>query len=501
MFSALSALPLTVSTVPGESATSFASRLACRNGVSRLIKFCSDVGIDYFRLVNGDPIEIERLAVLGGVDAAALQEATPNLIEPGWFRLGKERIKFTGFIRTTIRICPKCVAEAPDDMAIMHRGLWQLSSIRTCAKHGCYLVSLPKPSSSNDSFDHIGLLRNYRPGESQLADQDDLELERYLMDRVRYGPGKSWLDRLPFHVAAQTCEMFGVLLTSGPRMKRAEVTDEEWCAAGTTGVGVLRGGPKALQRKLKSIQDSHPVGEKLYRSHYRVFFDWLRYRDDDREFDAIRDVVRDFIFKNFPIMEGAIVLGEPCREQHLHSFSTAKQVFGISHRKLGGKLASIGMAKQQPYGPFYRLERYIPAALLSDIVAEVNSLLSTKEAKKMIGVDHELLAQLTSHGLITKRCDYGIKSTVYHPDDVKDFLSRLRKLVVCQSESDKEFIDISTAARRHGVMIAPLIEMILKQRIPLYIDDRSAESFRAFRLRPDTLKNIYGRPREPAVSS
>lgn len=500
MFSALRALPLTVSTLPGESATSFASRLACRNGVPRLIKFCSDIGIDYFRLVNGDPMEIERLAALGGVDAAALQEATPTLLESGWFRLGKERIKFTGFIRTTIRICPKCVAEAPDDMAVMHHGLWQLSSIRTCAKHSCCLVSLPKPSSSNDSFDHIGLLRNNRPGESQIVDQHDLELERYLMDRVQYGPGKSWLDRLPFHVAAQTCEMLGVLLTSGPKAKRVEVMDKEWCAAGTAGIGVLREGPRALRRKLKSIQDSHPVGEKLYRSHYRVFFDWLRYRDDDSEFDAVRDVVRDFIFKNFPIPEGAIVLGKPCPEQHVHSFSTAKQVFGVSHWKLGRKLATMGMAKRHSRGRFYTLERYIPAAMLNDIVTEVNALLTSKEAAKIIGINYVLLEKLATHGLVKRHFDDGLSTPYYDPNDVKDFIGRLRELAI-RADSDRGLINISTAARRRGVMIAPLTEMILEQRIPLYIDDPSAESFRAFRLRPESLKNIYGRPKESIVSS
>lgn len=500
MFSALRALPLTVSTAPGESASSFASRLAWRNGVPRLITFCSDVGIDYFRLVNGDPMEIERLAVLGGVDETILQDATPTLIEPGWFRLGKERIKFTGFIRTTVRICPKCVAETPDDMAVMHHGLWQLSSIRTCAKHGCYLVSLPKPSSSNDSFDHIGLLRNNRPGESQIADQDDLELERYLMNRVRYGPGKSWLDRLPFHVAAQTCEMFGVLLTSGPKAQRAEVTDKEWSAAGTAGIAVLLEGPRAMQEKLKSIQNSHPVGEKLYRSHYRVFFDWLRYRDDDNEFDAVRDVVRDFIFKNFPVTEGSIVLGKPCPEQHVHSFSTAKQVFDISHHRLGRKLTTMGMAKLHPCGKFYTLEHYIPTTLLSNIVAEVNMLLSAKEAAKIIGIDGVVMARLASHGLIAKHSEYGERSTLYHREDLKAFLGRLRDLAK-RTGVNKELIDISTAARRRGVTIASLTEMILKQRIPLYINAHSAESFRAFRLRPESLKNIYGKPKESVVSS
>ncbi|WP_126153984.1 hypothetical protein [Paracoccus haematequi] len=60
-------------------------------------------------------------------------------------------------------------------------------------------------------------------------------------------------------------------------------------------MSILRDGSEALRQTLKEIQASHPVGEKLYRSHYGVFFDWLRSRDDDPDFDVVRDVVREFI--------------------------------------------------------------------------------------------------------------------------------------------------------------------------------------------------------------
>ena len=49
---------LRVPAIVGECATSLASRLAVRNGVSRMIHFCSDVGIDYFALIQGDPIAV-----------------------------------------------------------------------------------------------------------------------------------------------------------------------------------------------------------------------------------------------------------------------------------------------------------------------------------------------------------------------------------------------------------------------------------------------------------
>ncbi|RDW13789.1 TniQ family protein [Paracoccus thiocyanatus] len=500
MFTATNPLPLTVPTVVGESATSFASRLARRNGVPRMITFCSDVGIDYFALVNGGPVEIQRLAVLGGIDPVPLQAATPSLVEPGWFRLGKERIKFTGFIRTTLRVCPRCVHEAPDRTGIVHHGAWQLAAIRTCAKHGCHLVAAPKPKNGNDCFDHVPMLDSFKPTGGDLAVSQNMELERYLTERIQNGPGQTWLDRLPLHIAAQTCEMFGALLTLGPRVKRTEPTDAQWAAAGTAGLSILRGGPDALRQKLKDIQDSHPVGEKLYRSHYGVFFDWLRSRDDDPDFDVVRDVVREFIFENFPVTVGSIVLGKPCPEQLVHSFSTAKQVFGIPHHRLGQKLVTLGIAKPHASDRFYTLTRYIPTVLLIDIIAELGARISAKEAAKVIGVETVVLARLAHHGLIPKQSEYGKRSTIYRPEDLEAFLEQLRGLAK-PAGAIKDLIDISTAARRRGVTIAALTKLILAHRIPLYFEGFSAEDFRAFRVHPSSLNGIYRRPQEPVVSS
>lgn len=116
MFSTVSRLGLTVPSVFGESATSFAARLARRNGAPRLIPFCSDMGLDHRALTNGNETEILRLAALAGVDHKPLLFWTPRLTAPGWFQLGHERIKFTAFARTKIRTCPLCLLEGQTRM-------------------------------------------------------------------------------------------------------------------------------------------------------------------------------------------------------------------------------------------------------------------------------------------------------------------------------------------------------------------------------------------------
>lgn len=500
MFTATKPLPLTVPSREGETATSFASRLARRNGVPRLITFCSDLGIDYFALVNGASLEIQRLAALGGCDPVTLQAATPSLIEPGWFQLGKERIKFTAFIRTTLRICPVCLKEAPDRTGLIHQGIWQLASIRTCEQHGCYLVVVPKPRNANDCFDHISMVDQHLPEGINPVRPEDLELEQYLLNRIRNGPTKLWLDRSSFHVAAQACEMLGALLTLGPDARRSQLTVDQWTVAGTAGLRTLRKGSKGLRGKLKEIRDSHPIEEKLHRAHYRVFFEWLRYRDDDTDFDIFRNIVRDFIFKNFPIQQGSIIFGKPCPEQRLHTFTTAHKLFRIPHIRLGRKLATMGIAKLEAGGRFYSLHRYIPTEVLNDIRSEVISLVGAKEAAKSIGIQYVLFERLAEQGLVKRYYEDGQVTSYYHKRDIEDFMDGLARLAQ-RPNMGVECVDIGAAARLRGVMIAPLTEFILKRKISLYTDEVRPKSFREFRVCLKDLTHLNGRQREKIVSS
>lgn len=498
MFSSLKKLPLTVDLVPGESATSLGSRLARRNGVQRLITFCSDVGIDYFALANGDPQEVARLAALAGVDLATLQLGTPQLIEPGWFRLGKERIKFTAFSRTSLRSCPACLTEGRHVDHAGHHGLWQLTSVRTCPVHGCYLVALPARQNGNDTFDIMRLLERYAPVAPIPAPADDLELERYLRQRVQCGAGDGWLDRLPFHVAAQTCEGFGLLLTHGPNAKRDQMSPPEWASAGAAGFRVLREGPNALRASLKTIQMAQPLDNTLYRTRFRVFFEWLRYRDDDPDFDVIRDIVRDFVFRNFPIAEGQVVLGQTCPEQYVHSLATARSTFGISGWKLGRRLAAIGLAQRSSVSKRFVLSDYAPADVVRDIVTEVDALLNATEAAERVGIDRTMMTKFTARGLIPRYYAEHNTTPLYHPRDLAAFLSKLRRLAVKDAAPQHPF-DIPEASRRLSVPMDRVTQVILENQIRLYADGAPQARFRDFRVLIDSIQGAFGAEQEGAL--
>lgn len=498
MIGSLKKLPLTVDLVPGESATSLGSRLARRNGVQRLITFCSDVGIDYFALANGDPQEVARLAALGGVDPAALQTGTPQLVEPGWFRLGQERIKFTAFSRTSLRSCPACLAKGQPVDHAAHHGLWQLTSIRTCPVHACYLVPLPPRQNGNDTFDVVRLLERFVPVAPVTAAAADLEMERYLLHRVQSGASDGWLDRLPFHVAAQTCEGFGLLLTHGPDTKRDLVASADWAAAGTAGFRVLRAGPDAFRAKLKGLQMAQPLDSTLYRTRFRVFFEWLRYRDDDPDFDVIRNIVRDFVFRNFPIAEGQVVLGQPCPEQYVHSLATARSTFGVSSWQLGRRLAAIGLAQRSSGSKRFVLRDYAPANVVRNIVTEVDALLNATEAAERVGIDRNMMTKFTSRGLIPRYFAEQNTIPLYHPRDLAAFLGQLRRLVV-KDAALQHPLDIPEASRRLGVPMDRVAQIILENQIKLYASEVPQARFRDFRLSLDALRGAFGAQQEGAV--
>ena len=102
------------------------------NGEDRLRSFCTHMGLSIKQLRLGDVGCLVRLSRLADVDLNALSAWTPKQNEAGYFDLGAERIKFSAFTRTTMRMCPTCVAE--DE--VHQKGIWQLSQIRICPDHG-----------------------------------------------------------------------------------------------------------------------------------------------------------------------------------------------------------------------------------------------------------------------------------------------------------------------------------------------------------------------------
>jgi hypothetical protein len=500
MFSHFTQLPLSVEHFPGETATSVASRLALLNGAPRLIAFCSDIGISHSGLTNGREQEVRDIAALAGHDAESLLFSTPQHSEPRWFRLGRERLKFTVFSRTGTRACPVCASEGLETnnrANVGHLGLWQISSIRSCALHGCLLASIPDPTSNKDVFDFAHLVEHHRFDEP-VPTPAHSGLESYLARRIANGSGSSWLDKLPFHIAAQTADNLGVLLTLGPNAKRSEVSNLEWVAAGDAGYQVLKDGPDALHVALRDLKVGYVNGTGRYRTRYRCFFDWLRFRNDDRDFDCIRDLVRDFVWRNFPVAKGALVLGEPCPEQHVHSLSTAATATGITRRQLARRLCAMSWARPSGGTNGIELTDFIPTDVVERIKSEFSGLLNATEAAAYLGIKRFMLTKLSQPQLIPLFMSQDKTYPLYEQKALDGFLARLEQLRERYAPIEG-WLEIATAAHRLKITTERAVTLILLHKLPLRPARKDVVGFRDYRVALADLREALTLPEVGAV--
>ena len=97
-------LALRVDEIEGECATSLASRLAQRNGEARLRSFCTHLSLPIKQLRLGEEGCLRALSKLAHLDLERLWAGTPCESETGYFDLGREQIKFSAFLRATMRV-------------------------------------------------------------------------------------------------------------------------------------------------------------------------------------------------------------------------------------------------------------------------------------------------------------------------------------------------------------------------------------------------------------
>lgn len=289
-------------------------------------------------------------------------------------------------------------------------------------------------------------------------------LEQYLLGRIRGAKGPEWLDSLQFHVAAQLCENFGLLLTKGPDAIRHETTPREWLAAGAAGFRVLRAGKNALTKRLKQIQDRNPIQYQLYRSRYRIFYQWLRDRNDGPEFDEIHDHVRQFVFDNFPVKPGALVLGVPCKEQRLHTICTASRRYGISNKMLGRCLVDRGLARRVSGSLTPRIHAYIPNDVIEEIVFETVGTMDIGQAAQYLDMDRNLVSRLVGKGWISHLVKPGTDWPRFSEIHLKRFVSGL-----CGKPAERlppeKLTDIPTAAHRTRCSVEHIVELVLSGRL------------------------------------
>ncbi|WP_434722877.1 TniQ family protein [Mesorhizobium sp. RIZ17] len=487
-------LPLTVPLGDGETAASFASRLAGRNGAANVVEFCYDMGFDFAAVLRGDADAVSRLASLGGVSAEALQ-AFAFRKEGSRIILGGEVLLKSCLVRQRIRICPKCLIEdiersphLPPDIAVHGRAIWCVRPVYTCFRHHCRLVEIAKPERGEYAHDFSAIFfrrdLTVRQLANNAADQCPTPFENYVGERVSGVGGSPWLDQWPLFAVIRAADMFGVTAMQGPRFLVPE--DEEGKRiAGQTGFEILAAGPARISRFLvESHSRFHRAADRLNgpKTSFGYFWDWANVDLRDDGYSRLRALFTDFLIDTFPYGPGDELFGQPVDRRSLHSVATAAKECGMHRKTLRKMLREAGVLNEE--------EARLPASLAlfraheaEAILRDGPTALSLEDIAREYNCPRPHNYMLYHEGYLKplfKRQGHGNGLGLHFSrSQLEAFMAALLKKSKRIGAPRPDQVGILEAARRANCAVREIVDLILEGRLAWIGQDGRTSGFKA----------------------
>ncbi|HEY0123135.1 MAG TPA: TniQ family protein [Rhizobium sp.] len=455
--------PISVQPGQDETAASLLGRAARANGYHRLQDACADQQILFRELANGRDPEVRSVAHLTGADPESLLFNTPSLTEPGWFVLGRERIKFSAFQRMGGQICPVCLQEdrvIDGDAGLFQRGIWQVGSIRSCHRHGVTLERNKLGCTTREAHDIIRHLRAWRPSLPIPISENAQMLEAHLLDRISKGRREDWVDRFEFHVVALFCEALGTLVRFGSNARTHDLSAQNLIEAGAVGFSIFREGYAEIISCLKGLQETATAADNAdYGKLYTPLLACLRERRKDTAFDDLRSLVREFILDNFHVPVGTSVLGELSDTPRVVTVGVAAKQEGLPISILNRQLKMVdaihGKSSRNTISDRATL---ISKAVMDSAVAEVRKLSSLAVTRAAIGADRYTMERLCEEGLIRLHFQNSDgEMPLIHENAVVEFIDRLLAITECGITTNPNHAPLIEAAARCHCTVSTLL--------------------------------------------
>lgn len=422
-------LSLTVPLGDGETATSFASRLAERNGSRYVQDFVQDMGLTWRAIIAGEADTLAELAALGGVDSARLVGHAIRVHDEYRRRIGQEIVPRRILRHIRQHVCPLCVAETG---MLVSGGpfTWQLEPLRCCLEHGIALVALREVEPPRSLYDLAGrvhddrvLLREARQKPQKVTIGC---FDRYVADRLRYGPrGDSWLDGARLDVLWRVCETFGIVLMYGPVARINHLAPMQLVVAATAGFDAIGATKMDFEAALRSVH-RHSKGERGgFYSEFRPLARWLDKLDGAPGFADIVETVRDFAEETYPAEPGGSIFGRPCRRLRVHSVSSAARAYGTNTTRMQRLVEAIAATPGHLGLPAPMRHLWFDAQAWDPFLRRYSRALNIKAAAAILGLHWDMFTQLIEAGWIDPVASFPGLVDRYDPHDLQIILDGL----------------------------------------------------------------------------
>jgi transposase len=465
--------------LPYETPLSNAGRNAAlnhqTNGVSA---FCTDLGLSFSGLHDGEDQAIAKLAALLGVEHAAFDLGTIGRQGHSFYLRG-QRLLQSSLRRRRLHVCPACisrditVSDLPPLASAYCRSHWLLDAIRVCPEHRLELVALELRSDVSE-YDFSARLAPYLEADVLPRKHFDapLRFQSYLFERLEKPPSTgNFLDELEFHVAARLCEILGVTMMFGKKQTLETLSNSDWLAAGELGFSYAsepngyRSALTELQRNFDLVATSKDGVAAVFGHLHR----WLSIGRPDPSFKPVRDLTRVHIVQSMPIGAGEVLFGEAVTVRKIHSVRSASVELQAQPQRLRRLLRAHGCLAPADDGKPDALTLF-DAQRHAGFLCDIREAIHRPRVGRYIGASGQMVSCLIREGLIKPfvraSAEHQLQQNLFLPRDLDGFLERLFEHAILSKKATEEpLVDVMTAAHRANTPLWKVLEWILSGRL------------------------------------
>lgn len=458
-------LPIRTGLACLETPASYAARLAHQNGLKGAHDFCVDQELDIQRVADGDPWMLKRLAELGGVPKEDMFRFAVKRQKHGSYRVANQLLEKRWIIRTSLRLCPHCVAAgvAQEDDGVVGKAPWHIPFFRSCPKHRVLLCSFEPVGYAGSRHDFTKRCLALRWDIARAAQEataiDKSDLSEYIERRILGALGETWIDTLELNAAAYFCELLGLLIERGADVGVSTLSDGERAHVGAAGYNVAKGGPDAVRRALFGLP--RPLVKSKAQAHLGSLYQWLSRSAKGSQYDPVKDVIRDYIVESFPIGSGETVLGQVVRQRRVYNLTTFTRDSRTSMKRSRQALIAAGLINPNAAGRNVRTSEVFCAKAAKPVLDKLNGGITRRLALNLLNIPRAQFDALTSGDVLTPMPGLGAIAPYYARSDVlllRDQLGQVKGI----GSYPEDMVDIQTACRKLVCGAAEIVQLIVE---------------------------------------
>ncbi|MBI1494538.1 hypothetical protein [Halocynthiibacter styelae] len=334
---------------------------------------------------------------------------------------------------------------------------------------------------------------------AQTEARDCSPLQCYVERRLNGEKGAEWLDGQSIEQAVRTTEMLGGLLAYGPSQKAKDMTDDMWDTAGRAAWPLVTKGDAELRELLSRalLKAVRMNGHPSPRNSFGMLYGWLFSSRLSKDPGPIRDIVREVIIENVPLVPGQMLLGTPVATPRLASIAAIAGAEGLHSKTLRNVLELAGVldGTQPLKGARNVVADY---ALAKPLIERAKHTTPVMQVPDMLSASRPMVSALIELGKLTRIQDHdALKSKVGKAIDgrsIRQVLCFLQESFEAVKHPPEGHVHLAKAAEKTRVTMKVILELLFGLHLKTVCRLKGHHGFSGVLVSPDEVRACMANP-------